>query len=762
MRLIDNSEMRLLGIAQLGLSNAATVEAMLWDELDLNDPEDRRFGDFELLERIGHGGMGVVFRAMQVSLDREVAIKFIVGGLADNPRAISTFFAEARAAARLHHPHIVPVFETGKVDGMHFFSMPLLKGHTLAQRMSAGRTRVLEVVELMLKLCAAVEYAHGFGLLHLDLKPANVLFDEHGQPLVGDFGLARHMDADGGVDALEMSGTVAYMAPEQLGSGTRRLSRATDIYALGAILYELLVGNPPCFGVEDGNRLLAGKERMIVSPRSIDGTLERDVDAICMKCLHADPSRRYPDVSSLSADIARFRDGNSVSVREPTWRERLVRSARLRPGVALAVAVALSTLVLGLLSTSWQWRRAELARNEAYHQQELATLEATRNQKLSGFMAAAFPAGNAIRDDRSISVRDAVSWLKQNAADDPSTQRAVLASFRQALGEANKGDVVAAFTAEILDQLGEGYRQEQVERLVQKADRDSLISAALIGIPRGAETSSAAHELVLGRLFNEHQDDALALYVAALACHVQPYPCTHHEYFETLIAKFPDNAVNWVLAPAGARSSKTDLAVQVRRAAVATEFNDRLPELSLLIRNALRDQPAPSSILEPMQGFLSEPEVAPSLQRNAIDSVALPRYLAFVQICKPDSSAIHEVVGLKDACGAFASHGMHSPEATVLAKMIGSAILRRLYKGTRLEQEAIEYRRRYVWLSEHAGSEPGGDDVFRHDLIKFGEWEALQRQAERLGFQRTPPPSWIPENPGSLLLSEERKSAPPK
>lgn len=760
MRLTDDRESRLLDIAQVGLSKAATADAMLWDELDLNDPEDRCLGDFELLERIGHGGMGVVFRARQISLEREVAIKFIVGGLADNPRAVSTFFAEARAAARLHHPHIVPVFETGKVDGMPFFSMPLLKGQTLAQRMASGRMRVPELVQLMLKLCAAVEYAHGFGLLHLDLKPANVLFDEHGQPLVGDFGLARHMDADGGVDALEMSGTAAYMAPEQIVS-PRRLSKATDIYALGVILYELLVGNPPCGQGDLTTRRDAASEKMIFSPRSFDDTIEKDIDAICMKCLHTDASQRYPDVSAFGADLVRFQDGNNVSVREPSWSERVVRSARLRPGVAVATAAALSALILGLLSTSWQWRRAELARNEAFRQQELATLEATRNQKLSGFMAAAFPAGSTVSEGRSANVRDAVSWLKQHATDDPSTQRAVLASFRQALGEANKADVVAAFTVELLDQLGEGYRQEQLDRLAAKGDRDSLIAAALIGIARGAEIPSVAHQSVLRRLFDDHHGDALALYVSALTCHVQPYPCTHSEYYETLVERFPDNAVNWVLTPAGTPSSKPELANQVRHAAIASEFNDRLPELSLLIRDALRDQPTPWSILEPMQGFLAEPEVSPSLQRNAIDSVPLPKYVAFVRICKPENPAIHEVVGLRDACGAFASHAMHSPEATVLAKMIGSAMLRRLYKGTPLAQEAMEYRRQYVWLSDHAGPWPGADDVFRHDLIEFGEWEALKRRAERSGVPRAPPPGWVPKNPQTLLLSEERVTVPP-
>src|SRR5690348_13869591 len=153
-------ESDLLGIARTGLSGDGSPDAMLWDDLDLDDPDDRRFGDYELLERIGRGGMGVVFRAHQISLGREVAVKFIVGGLADNTRAVARFFGEARAAARLHHPHIVPVFEVGSTEGMHFFSMPLLRGQTLAERISVAKLAHADSVALLLKLGAAVEYAH--------------------------------------------------------------------------------------------------------------------------------------------------------------------------------------------------------------------------------------------------------------------------------------------------------------------------------------------------------------------------------------------------------------------------------------------------------------------------------------------------------------------------------------------------------------------------------------------------------------------------
>ena len=165
MRLSEDQS-KLLQIARISLSGAASSESMLWNGIDASDPEERRYGDFELLERIGQGGMGVVYRARQISLDRDVAIKFIVGTLADNARAIATFAAEARAAARLHHPNIVPVFETGRVEGLYYFSMPLLRGQTLAQRLDRAPMPVPEIVKLMSTLCAAVAYAHSVGLLH--------------------------------------------------------------------------------------------------------------------------------------------------------------------------------------------------------------------------------------------------------------------------------------------------------------------------------------------------------------------------------------------------------------------------------------------------------------------------------------------------------------------------------------------------------------------------------------------------------------------
>ena len=209
------SDSILMTLARAAMAPGAGPSEVTWPALDLNDPRQREFGDYELLEEIGRGGMGVVYRARQRSLDRDVAIKFIAAGLADSFN-VARFLGEARAAARLMHPNIVPVHEVGSIDGVHYFSMPLVKGRTLADALESGQWNEAAIVALMLKLCDAIDYAHRLGLLHLDLKPANVLLDERGEPLITDFGLARHMDASHGVDAQEVSGTPSFMAPEQI------------------------------------------------------------------------------------------------------------------------------------------------------------------------------------------------------------------------------------------------------------------------------------------------------------------------------------------------------------------------------------------------------------------------------------------------------------------------------------------------------------------------------------------------------------------
>jgi len=207
-------------------------------ELDLGDPAQRQFGDYELLELIGEGGMGVVYRARQISLDREVAIKLLAAGVWASAEFVERFRREAQNAARMQHPNIVPVYEVGNHDEMHFFSMQLVRGQSLAAELRReSKIAALRAAKLLRTVAEAVDYAHRLGVLHLDLKPANVLIEENGTPHVADFGLARRLDNALAADSDEVSGTPSYMAPEQASPRTRRITRATDIWGLGAIGY---------------------------------------------------------------------------------------------------------------------------------------------------------------------------------------------------------------------------------------------------------------------------------------------------------------------------------------------------------------------------------------------------------------------------------------------------------------------------------------------------------------------------------------------
>ncbi|HEY6985847.1 MAG TPA: serine/threonine-protein kinase, partial [Rhodanobacteraceae bacterium] len=218
-------------------------------QLDLSDPAQRRFGDYELLELIGEGGMGVVYRARQESLEREVAMKLIAAGPWASRDFVERFRSEAQNAARAQHPNIVAIYEIGTIDELHFFSMRLVRGASLALALlRQGPFEPQRAARLMRTVAEAVAYAHSLDVLHLDLKPANVLLDENGEPHVADFGLARRLDRVLAIDNEEISGTPSYMSPEQAGVRRHRITAAADIWGLGAILYELVTGQPPFRG----------------------------------------------------------------------------------------------------------------------------------------------------------------------------------------------------------------------------------------------------------------------------------------------------------------------------------------------------------------------------------------------------------------------------------------------------------------------------------------------------------------------------------
>jgi WD40 repeat protein len=328
--------------------------------LDLRDPAQRLFGDYELIELIGSGGMGQVYRARQVSLDRNVAVKL----LAVNPWASRDFVArferEAQNAARLNHPNIVAVYEVGHIDELHFFSMRLVEGPTLATILKgSGKLAPERAAELMCAVGEAVDYAHRLGVLHLDLKPANVLLDENGVPHVADFGLARRLDAMLDADTGEISGTPNYMAPEQARGDTKQIAVGTDIWGLGAILYELVTGEPPFLGESPQATLHLVAAGTVRSARRNHPDLSRDLDAIILKCLARDITQRYASARALADDLGRFIENRPVQARPLNAVQRLWRAAERQPHIAVLAALFSLAVLTAVIGISLQWRRAD-------------------------------------------------------------------------------------------------------------------------------------------------------------------------------------------------------------------------------------------------------------------------------------------------------------------------------------------------------------------------------------------------------------------
>src|SRR5882724_4060459 len=303
-------------------------------------------GDYELLEVVGRGGQGVVYRAHQKSLNRTVALKVISLGSWATEAHLKRFRREAEAAARLEHPGIVPIHEVGERDGSCYFSMKFVEGGQLDEVVRRTPMSVRQAAEFIAKVARTVHYAHEHGILHRDIKPGNILLDQKGEPHLTDFGLARLVETESTMTrTMEVLGTPSYMAPEQAVGNNAAISNVTDVYGLGAVLYQLLTGQPPFAGgttYETIKLLLDTEPRQ---PRLLNPKIDRDLSTICLKCIEKDPRRRYSSALALAQDLERWLKHEPIQARRTGLFVRGRKWLQRNPTAAAVAALSLALLV---------------------------------------------------------------------------------------------------------------------------------------------------------------------------------------------------------------------------------------------------------------------------------------------------------------------------------------------------------------------------------------------------------------------------------
>ena len=402
---------------------------------------------YEVTRVLGRGGMSIVYAARQLALDREVALKLVRTGPLATPDALRRFESEVAATAALQHPGIVSVYDTGIWEGYHYFSMQLIEGATLAAMLRDGPIDINLAAELVRDIADAVHYAHLHGVLHRDLKPSNVIVaEESGKPFVADFGLAKtwsaeNMLADNGLtQSGQLVGTPSYMSPEQATGNSKRVSPASDVYALGAILYELVTGRAPFRAATTMETIRQVIDSDPVSPRSLNPVVPGDMETICLKCLSKSPAARYPSAQALQQDLERFLAKQPIQARPTSKVERVLRWASRNRALSVAMTSFILALLAGTIVSTALWLKSERSAKLANSRNEslLASQEvmkknqrAIREALSDGYYSSTRDRNEfvqlptSVRNTTLISMRQANELMFKIAQDDPDTLREI-------------------------------------------------------------------------------------------------------------------------------------------------------------------------------------------------------------------------------------------------------------------------------------------------------------------------------------------------
>jgi len=344
------------------------------DDFRLHQPQGAGAPGYEVLEELGHGGMGIVYRARQLALNREVALKVIRNGGFATDFELLRFRNEAEAVAQLDHPQIVPIYEVGEIQGLPFFSMKLISGTSLDKRLAEFAATPRAAARIVAITATAVHHAHQRGILHRDLKPANILLDERDEPHVTDFGLAKRIGGDGELTHTgTLVGTPAYMAPEQATQAKGALSTATDVYGLGTILYALLAGRAPFAGTTLVETLDLVRTHSPEPPSNFNLRVPRELEIICLKCMEKEPPRRYQSALAVAEDLDRWLDGIPILAQPVGPLTHAWMWCRRNRALASMAALFVLAILGGLLGVTWKWREADRQRQSAEALNELVT-----------------------------------------------------------------------------------------------------------------------------------------------------------------------------------------------------------------------------------------------------------------------------------------------------------------------------------------------------------------------------------------------------